>query len=98
MMSILARASVEGAILVAAVWVLSRVLRLTPATRTMLWWCAAAKFVVALAWTTPIAIPILPAEAVVVHRASGSAAPLFEPPPTDRGVQRRRSPLLLLHS
>ena len=60
MVSTLARASMDGAILVAAVWVLSRILRLTPATRTMLWWCAAAKFVVALAWTTPIAIPVLP--------------------------------------
>ena len=58
----LARASMDGALLVvaiwAAIWLLDRVLLLSPATRAMLWWCAAAKFVVALTWTTPIAIPI----------------------------------------
>jgi bla regulator protein blaR1 len=75
MVSILARASVDGAILVAAVWIVSRILRLTPATRTVLWWCAAAKFVVALAWTTPVAIPILPVETTVVHHVDRVAAP-----------------------
>jgi bla regulator protein blaR1 len=78
MMWMLARASMDGAILVAAVWVLSRVLRLTPATRTILWWCAAAKFVVALGWTTPIAIPVLPAETTIVHRTDHVAAPRGE--------------------
>jgi len=83
MVSTLARASMDGAILVVAIWVLSRLVRLTPATRTILWWCAAAKFVVALAWTTPIAIPILPgptqpSDAVGVHRVSGAAAPQVE--------------------
>lgn len=78
MVSMLARASMDGAILVAAVWVLSRILRLTPATRTVLWWCAAAKFVVALAWTTPIAIPVLPAETAIVHRVDRVAAPRGE--------------------
>ncbi len=62
MVSTLARASIDGAILVAIIWLVSRLLRLPPATRTVLWWCAAAKFVVALAWTTPIPIPILPAQ------------------------------------
>ena len=62
----LARASMDGALLVVAIWaaicLLDRVLLLSPATRAMLWWCAAAKFVVALTWTTPVTIPILPAE------------------------------------
>ena len=61
MMWTLARASLEGALVVAAIWALSRTLTLAPATRTLLWWCAAAKFVLALVWTAPIAIPILPA-------------------------------------
>jgi len=65
MVATLARASVDGAVLVAAVWVISRLLSLSPATRTVLWWCAAAKFVLALIWTTPIAIPVLPAPATV---------------------------------
>jgi bla regulator protein blaR1 len=90
----LARASIDGALLVAIVWVLSRVLRLSPATRTVLWWCAAAKFVVALAWTTPIAIPILPAKAAVVQAAanpsvySAAAAPRVAraAAPSPRGI------------
>ncbi len=61
MMWTLARASLEGALVVAAIWALSRALTLAPATRTLLWWCAAAKFVLALVWTAPIAVPILPA-------------------------------------
>ena len=71
----LARASLEGALVVAAIWALSRALALAPATRTLLWWCAAAKFVLALVWMAPIAIPILPAFAeslspsVAVHGA-----------------------------
>ena len=62
MLEILVRASVEGAILVAAIWAICRFLpRLSPATRTVLWWCAAAKFVLALVWTAPVLVPILPA-------------------------------------
>jgi bla regulator protein blaR1 len=63
MMSTLARASIDGAIIVAAIWIVTRLLRLSPATRAVLWWCAAAKFVLALAWTTPVTLPILPAQA-----------------------------------
>jgi bla regulator protein blaR1 len=78
MVSTLARASIDGAILVGIIWVVSRLLRLSPATRTMLWWCAAAKFVVALLWTTPIPIPILPAQVLpavtVVDAAPGVPA------------------------
>lgn len=75
MVSILARASIDGAILVGIIWVLSRLLRLPPATRTVLWWCAAAKFVVALAWTTPIPIPILPAQSRPAATVAVDATP-----------------------
>ena len=57
----LLRASLDGALVVLAVWLLTRTLTLTPATRTILWWCAAAKFVLGLVWIAPIEIPILPA-------------------------------------
>ncbi len=93
----LARASMDGALLVVAIWVaiwlLDRVLRLSPATRAMLWWCAAAKFVVALTWTTPVAIPILSAEQPVVHRAAGGASPRVEQFSLgpDRAAQRPRA-------
>lgn len=62
MTATLLRASIDGAILVALVWMATRVFRgLGPGMRTLLWWCAAAKFVLALVWVSPIAVPILPA-------------------------------------
>ena len=61
MLATLARASLEGAVLAAAVWLICRALpRLSPAARTALWWCVAAKFVVALLWRSPVAVPVLP--------------------------------------
>jgi beta-lactamase regulating signal transducer with metallopeptidase domain len=92
----LARASMDGALLVVAIWaaicLLDRVLRLSPATRALLWWCAAAKFVVALTWTTPVNIPILPAEPAV-HRVVGGASPRVEQFTlgSDRTAQRQRA-------
>jgi bla regulator protein BlaR1 len=70
MVEILVRASLEGAILVGMIWAVCRFLpRLAPATRALLWWCAAAKFVLALVWTTPVHIPILPAAAPLTQNA-----------------------------
>lgn len=61
MLGVLMRASLDGAIVVAVVWTLVRLLpRLSAATRTFLWWCAAAKFVVALVWVAPVPVRILP--------------------------------------
>jgi bla regulator protein BlaR1 len=77
MLTTLARASIDGAILVAIVWALTRVLRLSPSVRTIVWWSVAARFVVALVWPFPINIPILPAEpASAVPFAVRSASPL----------------------
>jgi bla regulator protein BlaR1 len=77
MLSLLARASLEGAVLAAGVWLACRALpRMSPGVRALLWWCVAAKFVVALVWLTPIEVPVLPradAEAV-------TAAPPLSPP------------------
>ena len=89
----LARASMDGALLVVAIWLLDRVFRLSPATRAMLWWCASAKFVVALTWTTPVAIPILPAEQPAVHRVAGGASPRVEQftLPSDRTAPGQRA-------
>jgi beta-lactamase regulating signal transducer with metallopeptidase domain len=70
----LLRASIDGAIAVALVWLLCRAIpRLTGATRAWLWWLAAAKFVVALVWTAPIPLPLLPPAQpveIVVERSS----------------------------
>jgi bla regulator protein BlaR1 len=61
MSDLLIRASIEGAVIVAAVWLLQRALpRLSPGAKAMLWWCAAAKVVVSLTWGPPVALPVLP--------------------------------------
>lgn len=70
MSHILFRASIEGAVLAAIVWAVIRIASgLSPAARTILWWCVAAKFVVGLVWTTPIPVPILPAESLSIREA-----------------------------
>ena len=74
MLPLLLRASIDGAIAVAVAWLLCRTIpRLTAATRAWLWWLAAAKFVVALVWTAPILLPVLPPAQpadIVVERSS----------------------------
>jgi beta-lactamase regulating signal transducer with metallopeptidase domain len=77
MLSLLARASLEGAVLAAGVWLICRALpRMSPGVRALLWWCVAAKFVVALVWLTPIGVPVLPRAAASVV----TAAPPLSPP------------------
>jgi bla regulator protein BlaR1 len=64
MLSLLLRASLEGAVLAAGVWFVCRALpRLSPGVRALLWWCVAAKFVVSLVWLSPIGVPVLPRSA-----------------------------------
>jgi bla regulator protein blaR1 len=59
------RASIEGAVLVAGIWLAGRLWsRLSAATLTLLWWCAAAKFLLALVWITPIELRLLPARPI----------------------------------
>ena len=72
----LVRASVEGAVMVGGIWVLSRALPLlSPALRATLWWCAAAKFIVTVFWAVPLVLPILPAAApVAVQQVTSSVA------------------------
>ena len=85
MLTSLVRASLEGAVLVAGIWSLGRLWpRLSAGTLTMLWWCAAAKFLLALVWITPIELRILPApqqsvsagasaERLVIESGTGTA-------------------------
>ncbi len=74
MLAVLARASLEGAIVAALVWIAIRWLpRLSPATRAALWWCAAAKFLLALVWVTPVELRVLPARAVAPAALSRQA-------------------------
>lgn len=83
MLSHLVRASLEGALLAACVWLFCRSLpRLSPGVRALLWWCVAAKFVVALLWISPIGVPVLPraaAETPVAAVGVTAAPPLSRP-------------------
>jgi beta-lactamase regulating signal transducer with metallopeptidase domain len=89
MVATLARASVDGGLIVAVVWILSRLLHLSPATRTVLWWCAAAKFVLALFWTTPITIPVLPAATIARQEARQEVRPSAPVTATTTAAARR---------
>src|SRR5262245_34066799 len=103
MLTVLARASIDGAVFAAAIWILVRLLRsLSPGAKAFLWWCAALKFLVALIWTTPVPLPLLPARpqpAVVTAGGSSDqsaaittrAARLLVP-----GTMPRRSDALLV--
>lgn len=80
MLPLLVRASLEGAALAACVWLACRALpRLSPAVRALLWWCVAAKFVVALAWHSPIAVPVLPRAAAEAPAPRAASAPAAAP-------------------
>ena len=62
MLTSLVRASLEGAVLVAGIWIAGRLWpRFSARTLATLWWCAAAKFLLALVWIAPIELQILPA-------------------------------------
>jgi bla regulator protein blaR1 len=78
----LVHASIEGGLLIAAVWLVCRLAPALPASlRVVVWWLATAKLLVGLAGFDPIALPILPtgAPAPIVNagadaRAYGEAA------------------------
>lgn len=97
MLSHLARASLEGAVLAAGVWLVCRVLpRKSPGVRAFLWWCVAAKFVVALAWLTPIGVPVLPRASAATEAPSATegttAAPPLSPPEAAGAARRPAVP------
>jgi bla regulator protein blaR1 len=95
MLPLLLRASLEGAVLAAGVWLLCRALpRLSPGVRALLWWCVAAKFVVSLVWLSPIGVPVLPRAAANAPGAGAgvtAAAPL-SPPRADDGARPASPP------
>ena len=66
-------ASVQSTLFVAVVWALCKLLpRLSASARAGLWWLVALQLVVGVLWSSPLALPLLPAE--VVEQAS--AAPV----------------------
>lgn len=75
MTSQLIQASLGGAIAVAVVWLVCRLMpTLSASTKAWLWWFAAAKFVIALVWTSPIAIAVLPSSTSPSMVASSTAS------------------------
>ncbi len=67
---------VQSTILVAVVWALCRfVPRVSAATRCWLWWLVALQLLVGLAWSSPMALPVLPAEAVQPAMQIAQVAP-----------------------
>lgn len=56
------RASLQGALAVALVWAVCRLApRLPAAVRCGLWWLACGRLLLALAWPSAVALPVLPA-------------------------------------
>jgi len=72
-----ARASIQGGIFVAAVWVLCRVFRGLPGSlRYWIWWIACAQWIVRLVLVSPIELPVLPAETATVAPSIEASAPV----------------------
>jgi bla regulator protein blaR1 len=64
-------ASVQSTLFVVAVWALCKLLpRLSASARAGLWWLVALQLVVGVLWSSPLALPLLPAE--VVEQASAA--------------------------
>lgn len=81
MIAQLLQASFSGAVAVAIAWALCRFMpRLRASVKAWLWCAVAAKFLVALAWSSPIEIPLLPPVAAAITHAvvvpSSAGAPI----------------------
>jgi bla regulator protein blaR1 len=62
----LGRASLQGAAVIAAVWLVCRLVPRLPASlRCGLWWLACAKLVLGLVWAEPVRLAVLPAQAAI---------------------------------
>lgn len=76
-------ASVQGSLLVALVWALCRALpRLSANARCWLWWLVALQLLIGLVWSSPVALPLLPAAEQMIGAPAGAmTAPLTNAPP-----------------
>ena len=92
----LLRSSLQGALFIAAVWLVCRLLpRLPAAVRCGLWWAASLKLLVGLVWISPVELPLLPAAAdpngVFNRTVSGAAGALTSPALLSQGERREKS-------
>ncbi|WND82339.1 M56 family metallopeptidase [Lysobacter capsici] len=67
-------AGLQSLLVVAAVWLLCRYLRLSAALRCWLWWCAALQLLLGALWPTPLSLPLLPASWDRASQAANVAA------------------------
>lgn len=69
-------ASVQSTLFVVAVWALCKLLpRLSASARAGLWWLVALQLVVGVLWSSPLALPLLPAE--VAQQVSAAPAQMI---------------------
>src|ERR1700733_15222248 len=92
------RASMEGAIAIAVVWIIARWCTfLSPRVTCWMWRAVCFKLLVALFWTQPVAIAILPQKAVATTNGQSAIAntprlmPVDETPPVVN-IQPSRPP------
>ena len=87
LLHVLTRASLQGGMFAAAVWLLCRLApALPPAARTVLWWLAGLKLLAALVSPPSLVLPVLPAKAPPTDRLArvfpfggGTEVPLQSP-------------------
>lgn len=73
-------ASVQSTLFVAVVWALCRSLpRLPASARAGLWWLVALQLVVGVLWSSPLALPLLPAEVAQQVSAAPAQMTLLAP-------------------
>ncbi len=91
----LARASVEGALFVAAVWLVCRLVpRLPAAVRCGLWWAACLKLLLGLAGLPAVRLPLLPAAGPAPAARVSQLLPISDPgvPPEEANKGRQGLP------
>lgn len=75
MISRLAWTSVQAALLIGALWLITRQLpRLPAATRSLLWWLLGVQLLLGLALPTPVALPLLSPAPAAVPAATAAAS------------------------
>jgi len=80
-MDALVRSALVGGVLIAAVWLLCRMVpAIPPRVRAALWWTACLKLLVGCAWLAPVELPLLPAPETSALQAKRS--PDLAPLPT----------------
>ncbi|HSN87748.1 MAG TPA: M56 family metallopeptidase, partial [Thermoanaerobaculia bacterium] len=88
---ILWRASFQGALFIAAVWLICRLApRLPAAVRCGLWWAACLKLLLGLVWMSPVELPVLPAaqshSIISLEQSPGARAGASPAPTSETGL------------